>query len=115
VPPAAPETPPVPPATVTTNVPVAIHLGSMRPQWITGPDGTKMLVLVRTAKFNDKTVYQGIVIDWAKLQVELQSVVEDLFPDATLVAVGDPDSASPDRAMTTLPVQLDAGPQPELT
>ena len=33
--------------------------------------------------------YQGIVIDWPKLQAELKSVVEDLFPDAALVPVRD--------------------------
>jgi signal transduction histidine kinase len=94
--------------------PVALHLGSMRPQWITAPDGTRLLVLVRTAKFGDKTVYQGIVIDWPKLQAELRSWVEDLFPDATLVPVEDTSDASVDRAMATLPVQLDPGPQAAL-
>jgi signal transduction histidine kinase len=106
--PPMPDRPPTPPA------PVAIHLGSMRPQWITAPDGTRMLVMVRTAKFGDRIVYQGVVIDWPKLQDELRSLVEDLFPDAMLVPVEDTADASVDRAMATLPVQLDPGPQPEL-
>ncbi|HVL14721.1 MAG TPA: HAMP domain-containing sensor histidine kinase [Gemmata sp.] len=93
--------------------PVAVHLGSMRPQWITGRDGTQVLVLVRSVKFHDKTVYQGIVIDWAELQAELKSVIEDVFPAAALVPVSDAGGASAARAMTTLPVQLDPGPQPE--
>jgi signal transduction histidine kinase len=109
VPPAVPVVAPAAPVQ-----PLAIHLGSMRPQWVTAPDGTEMLVLVRTARINDKTVYQGVVIDWAKLQEELKQGVQDLFPEATLVAVKDPAGVSADRAMTTLPVQLDPGPQPEL-
>ncbi|MBA4190052.1 MAG: hypothetical protein C0467_18870 [Planctomycetaceae bacterium] len=96
--------------------PHAVHLGSMRPQWVTGPDGTETLMLVRAARLefqnpqDNKTVYQGIVIDWPKLEAKLKEEVRDLFPDARLVAVRDPEGVSPDRAMTALPVQLDPGP-----
>ena len=38
--------PPVP-------APVAVHLGSMRPQWVTAPDGTEMLVLVRAGEVRE--------------------------------------------------------------
>jgi signal transduction histidine kinase len=110
-----PPTPP--PAVVPPPVPVqtqAIHLGSMRPLWLTAADGSEMLILVRSAKFDDKTVYQGVILDWAKLQAALKDEVKDLFPDATLVPVKDPDGVSPDRAMTALPVQLDVGPDPTL-
>jgi signal transduction histidine kinase len=92
--------------------PVAVHLGSMRPQWVTDPGGADVLVLVRAAKFDTKTVYQGVVLDWPKLRAALQDEVKDLFPDARLVPVKDPDGVSPDRAMTALPVQLDPGPDP---
>lgn len=97
--------------------PHAVHLGSMRPQWVTGPDGTESLMLVRAARLefqnpqDNKTVYQGIVIDWPKLEAKLKEEVRDLFPDARLVAVRDPAGVSPDRAMTALPVQLDVGPE----
>ncbi len=66
--------------------PLAIHLGSMRPQWVTAPDGSEMLVLVRAAKVDNKTVYQGVVLDWPKLEAALKDEVKDLFPDAKLTA-----------------------------
>ena len=107
---------PVPVAAAAGTMPpqAAIHLGSMRPQWLTAPDGTEMLVLVRTAKYDGKTIYQGVILDWLKLQAALKDEVKDLFPDATLVAVKDPEDVSPDRAMTVLPVQLDVGPEQKL-
>lgn len=72
-------------------------------------DGTDALVLVRTARLDGaRTVYQGVVLDWAKLQAVLKDDVKDLFPDATLVPVKAGD-APPDRAMTALPVQLEPG------
>jgi signal transduction histidine kinase len=94
--------------------PTVVHLGSMRPQWVTAPDGTDMLVLVRAVKLQNKTVYQGVVLDWAKLQDALKDEVKNLFPAAVIVPVKDPATVSPDRAMTALPVQLEPGPQPEL-
>ncbi len=92
---------------------VAVHLGSMRPQWLTAADGTELLVLVRAARLEIKTVYQGVVLDWPKLQTVLKEEVKDLFPEARLVAVKDPSAVSPERTMTALPVQLDPGPTPE--
>ncbi len=89
---------------------VNIHLGSMRPQWITAADGSDVLVLVRVATIDAKTVYQGVILDWPKLQAELKREFADQFPDAQLLPVKDPAGVSPDRAMTSLPVQLDPGP-----
>ena len=89
---------------------VNIHLGSMRPQWITAADGTETLVLVRVAKIDSRTVYQGVILDWPKLEQVLKDEVKDLFPDAALVPVRDAAGVAPDRAMTALPVQLDPGP-----
>ena len=94
--------------------PVAVHLGSMRPQWITAPDGTEVLVVVRAARVeNKKTIYQGVVLDWAKLQDVLKAAVQDLFPDATLVPVKEPSGSSREQSMTALPIHLDPGPTPE--
>lgn len=116
--------PPMPPAAaengaailagaVDTLPPVAVHLGSMRPQWITAADGTELLVLVRAARLeNKKTVYQGVVLDWPKLKAVLKEEVKDLFPEAKLVPVKDPAAVSRERAMTALPVQLDPGTDP---
>ncbi|AWM36572.1 Sensor protein kinase WalK [Gemmata obscuriglobus] len=93
---------------------VNIHLGSMRPQWLTAADGTETLVLMRVAKLDGRTVYQGVVLDWPRLGALLKDEVKDQFPGATLVPVKSPDGVQPGRAMTALPVQLDPGPQPEL-
>lgn len=92
---------------------VSVHLGSMRPQWIVAADGSETLVLVRAAKLNERTVYQGVILDWPKLEGVLKDEVRDLFPGARLVPVKDGAEVSPDRAMTALPVQLDPGDLPE--
>jgi signal transduction histidine kinase len=88
---------------------VSIHLGSMRPQWITAADGSDSLVLVRPARLDDRTLYQGVVLDWPKLREVLTAEVRDLFPNAKLVPVKAAADVSPDRAMTALPLQLDPG------
>jgi signal transduction histidine kinase len=85
----------------------------MRPQWLIAPDGTEVLVLVRAARLENKTIYQGVVLDWVRLQEVLKDEMKDLFPDAKLVPVKDPAGVSPERAMAALPVQLDPGPAPQ--
>ncbi len=109
---AAPVAPAIPAA--DAGVPHAIHLGSMRPQWVTAPDGSEMLVLVRAAKVDDKVVYQGVIVDWPTLSAALTEEIRPLFPQARLVPIKDSSAVYPDRAMTALPVQLDPGPEPEL-
>ena len=115
-PPLLPPAEPVPPAdnlpapVVMFNLPaVAVHLGPIRSQWLPAADGKDTLVLVRTARLDNRTVYQGVVIDWERLQDVLRKDVEDLFPEATLVPVKVGEGA-PDRAMTALPVVLEPGP-----
>src|SRR6185312_5168362 len=94
--------------------PVAVHLGSMHPQWITAADGADTLVVVRTARVeNKKTVYQGVVLDWNQLQAALKEEVKDLFPEAKLMPLKDLSGSSREQAMTALPVRLDPGPLPE--
>ena len=107
---------PAPSEPIATHSPtpaVAVHLGSMRPQWLTAADGTEILVFVRAARLENKTVYQGVALDWSKLQTVLKEEVQDLFPEAKLVPVKDPTGVPRERAMTALPVQLDPGPAPE--
>lgn len=107
----------VPPAAFDEPVatPVAVHLGSLHPQWLTGADGSRLLVLVRTARIeNRKTVYQGVVLDWEKLQALLKAEVKDLFPEATLEPVTEQAAGSQERSMSALPVRLDPGPESEL-
>ncbi|OWK47431.1 sensor histidine kinase [Fimbriiglobus ruber] len=94
--------------------PTAVHVGPLRPLWLTAADGTEELVLVRAARLEHKTVYQGVLLDWARVRQVLKEQVVDLFPAAELVPVRAADDPSPERAMTALPVQLDPGPVPEL-
>ena len=108
--------PPVPPTNFLNPLvgpPVNIHLGSMRPQWLAAADGSEILVLARVATIDGKTVYQGVIVDWPKLQLVLKEELGDRFPATALVPVMDAAGVSPDRAMTALPVQLDPGPPPE--
>ena len=105
---------PAEPFALTAQPPLAIHLGSMRAQWVVGANGAEMLVLVRVARVDNKPICQGILLDWDKLEAMLKDEVNDLFPEAKLLPVKDPADATPDRVMTSLPVQLDPGPQPEL-
>ncbi len=93
--------------------PVAVHLGPMRPHWLTAPDGSEILVLVRAVRLENRTVYQGVVLDWPLLRAMLGEQVADLFPQASLSPVRTVAELSPERAMTALPVQLDPGPVPE--
>jgi signal transduction histidine kinase len=44
----------------------------------------------------------------------LKQEVQDIFPQAKLVAITDPARVTPDRTMTILPVQLDVGEPPPL-
>jgi signal transduction histidine kinase len=106
------EPPMVPPAAGDEAVapPLAVHLGTLRPQWLVGTDGTPLLVLVRTARVeNKKTLYQGVVLDWAKLQALLLDEVKELFPDAKLEPRKDDSAESREQSMTALPVKLDTG------
>lgn len=91
---------------------VPVHVGPLRPRWLTAADGTEVLVLVRAATIDDKTVYQGVLLDWPGLRGELGKKVSDLFPDASLTPVRNAEELVPERAMTALPVQLDPGPLP---
>ncbi len=91
---------------------VPVHVGPLRPRWLTAADGTEVLVLVRAATIEDKTVYQGVLLDWPGLRGELGKKVSDLFPDASLTPVRHAEELVPERAMTALPVQLDPGPLP---
>jgi signal transduction histidine kinase len=97
-----------------TAQPMAVHLGPIRPRWLTASDGSEVLLLVRAARLEHEVVYQGVLLDWPRLRDGLREQVADLFPAATLTPVRDPDPITPERAMTALPVQLDPGPAPDL-
>jgi len=85
-------------------VPVSVQLGPMKPHWIKGADGTDLLCLLRSARLESKTVYQGIVLDWPNLRAALKAQVEDLYPNAELEPIRNPEEAAAERTMTALPL-----------
>ena len=95
-------------------VPVAVHIGPVRPRWLTAPDGTPLLLLVRAAKLNEKTVFQGVVLDWPALKRTLLDRIPDLLPRADLTPVPAVADAPPEHSMSALPVQLATGETLEL-
>ena len=84
----------------------------MRPVWLPSADQPESLLMVRGAKVGGKPVFQGFVIDWAKLQGLLKDEVADLFPDARMLPLPQGEPPHPDRAMTALPVEFDPVAQP---
>jgi signal transduction histidine kinase len=89
--------------------PAAVRLGPIRPRRLVADDGTEYLLLARAAVLDDRTLYQGVLVDWPVLQRTLTALVADLLPNAVLVPLRDGDDAPPERTMTTLPVRLDTG------
>jgi signal transduction histidine kinase len=91
---------------------VDVQLGAMRPIWLPSAEKPEYLLIVRGAKVGGKPVYQGIVVDWGKLQDMLADEVADLFPDCRFIALGPGEPPNPDRAMTALPVEFDPVMEP---
>src|SRR5262245_26167682 len=85
---------------------VEVQLGSMRPVWLPSAEQPEYLLMVRGAKVGEKPVYQGFVVDWAKLLVMLQDEVSDRFPDAKFAPLPPGEPPHPDRAMSALPVEF---------
>ncbi|CAN5293796.1 hypothetical protein BH11PLA2_BH11PLA2_51390 [soil metagenome] len=91
--------------------PPTVHLGPMRPVWITAANGDRALMLVRAAKLESKVVFQGVLLDWPRLQDVLLDEVRPQLPEAKLEPIRD-DAAESDRRMSALPAVLDPGPEP---
>jgi signal transduction histidine kinase len=91
--------------------PPTVQLGPMRPVWLKAPSGERELVLVRAARLETKTVFQGVLLDWPRLQAVLTEEVRPQLPDAKLEPVTDTAEPS-ERRMTALPAVLDPGPEP---
>src|SRR4029077_17180025 len=94
---------------------VEVQLGAMRPIWLPSAEHPDYLLIVRGAKVGGKPVFQGIVVDWGKLQGLLTDEVSDLFPDVHFVPLSVGEPAHPDRAMAALPVEFDPVLEPVQT
>jgi signal transduction histidine kinase len=91
---------------------VDVQLGSLRPVWLPSAEHPEYLLMVRGARVGGKAVFQGFVIDWAKLQPVLQDEVADLFPETRLNPLPPGEPPHPDRAMSALPVEFDPVMEP---
>lgn len=89
----------------------AVQVGPMRPQWMFAEDGSSYLLLVRSARLETKTVFQGVVLDWTRLKDVLLDEIRPSFPDAELVPVYDGEENT-ERQMAAIPARLDPGPVP---
>lgn len=89
----------------------AVQVGPMRPQWLFAEDGSSYLVLVRSARLETKTVFQGVVLDWAHLKDVLLDEVRSTFPEAELKPVYDGEESN-ERQMAAIPAKLDPGAAP---
>ena len=85
---------------------VEVQLGSMRPIWLPSAEKPDHLLMVRGATVGGKPSFQGIVIDWPKLQEILRDDVADLFPDAKFAPLPPGEPPHPALALTTLPVEF---------
>jgi signal transduction histidine kinase len=91
---------------------VQVNLSPMTALWMPTEAGRERLLLVRLVRIEEKEVCQGVVLDDDALRGVLADKVTDLFPDARLLPVHEPEPPQPERTMTALPLQLDPGPTP---
>lgn len=89
---------------------VLVNLSPMTSLWMPIEDGRERLLLVRLVRIEEKEVCQGIVLDDDALCGLLADKVTDLFPQARLLAVHEPEPPQPELTMTALPLQLAPGP-----
>lgn len=72
----------------------------------------RRLLLARQVLVGTKTIAQGVLLDWPRLQAALGNEVRDILPVAVFRPVQDPADANPERRMTALPIEVDPGPIP---
>jgi signal transduction histidine kinase len=94
--------------------PVEIRMTSMQPLWLPSPEQPKHLLMVRPVLVGDRPIYQGMALDWARLQDGiLKPTIADLLPDARFIPRAKSDPERLDREMFALPIELDPGPLAE--
>jgi signal transduction histidine kinase len=89
-----------------------VKIGLLQPMWLRAEGQPERLILARLAQSGGRKQVQGVLLDWPRLSGILLAEIADLFPEAQLKPVFDGEApAFPERCMTALPVQLDAGPR----
>jgi signal transduction histidine kinase len=91
---------------------VAVNPGPMTVLWLPAESTGKHLIMARRVDVGNRSVCQGILLDWPVLRETLRQRIEDLFPDGRLEPMLATTPPHPERTMTTLPLELD--PQPVL-
>jgi signal transduction histidine kinase len=90
-----------------------VSMSPMVGVWLSGQGDGERLVVLRLVHVEKKEVCQGIVLDAAPLRELLAEEVADLFPEAHILPAKDPEGEDLALTMTTLPLRLDPGPEPE--
>ncbi len=93
----------------TTTDPVPPRVSAIEPRWITAPDTTRQLVLVRRITHDDETITQGVWLDWPSLRAELLALVDDLLPASTLAPITAAAPPAGAYQLATLPVAFTPG------
>ena len=104
----------VPLARSRSSAEVAVSMSPMVGVWLPAQGLDDRLVVLRMVHVEQKEVCQGIVLDGTSLRELLAKEVEDLFPEAGVLPAKDPEGEDLALTMTTLPLRLDPGPEPDL-
>jgi signal transduction histidine kinase len=91
---------------------VVVSLGPMVPCWLAAEGQPERLIFARRVQIGTKDLYQGIVLDWPRLQhLLVDEVRSDLFSEARVLPLREELPEHSERAMALLPLQLDPGPR----
>jgi signal transduction histidine kinase len=92
---------------------ITVSMSPMVGVWLPGRADEERLVVLRLVHVEQKEVCQGIVLDGTSLRELLAEEVADLFPEASVVPAKQTESEDLALTMTTLPLRLDPGEEPE--
>jgi signal transduction histidine kinase len=81
-------------------------VGALIPGWLGGPE-KRRLALSRRLELDGLVAYDVALLEWPRLESELAEEVRDLLPDVTFHPVPDSPLPSSERALTSLPVELE--------
>ena len=96
-----------------TIQPVEVELTSMQPVWLPSAEKPRHLLMLRPARVGNLPAYQGILLDWTRLQEILKTEIDYLLPDAGFVPLARNNPERLDHEMFALPIELVPGPLPE--